>query len=102
MGMWNPVIEGCLGIAYEQTGQRGAVQKALNQMVELSKHAPVPSYYIGVFYMFNGDKDKAFDYFEKAYEEKDRWMVFLKIEPSLDDHRSDPRYIALIKKMGLE
>ena len=49
-----------------------------------------------------GDKDKFFELMKKAYEEKSDWLVKIKDDPFLDRYLSDPRYQALLKKMGLE
>jgi tetratricopeptide (TPR) repeat protein len=47
-----------------------------------------------------GDKDKAFRFLEKAFEDR-REIIFLKVEPQLDNIRSDPRYADLLRRIGL-
>jgi serine/threonine-protein kinase len=47
-----------------------------------------------------GDLDEALDWLEKAYEERDTYMVHLNIDPTFDCLRSHPRFIALLKKVG--
>jgi len=49
-----------------------------------------------------GKKDRAFEWLEKALEERDSELVFLKVDPSLDILRSDSRFFALLKKTNLE
>ncbi|HEV8538972.1 MAG TPA: protein kinase [Bacteroidota bacterium] len=49
-----------------------------------------------------GDKNKALTYLEQAYEERDNYCVTMKIDPLWDDLRNEPRFIALMKKMGFE
>jgi hypothetical protein len=48
-----------------------------------------------------GDKDQAFQWLEKAYEERDTWLVHLKIDPMLDSLRLDPRYANLLARINL-
>ncbi|MGA3351180.1 MAG: hypothetical protein ABSC33_19295 [Candidatus Sulfotelmatobacter sp.] len=47
-----------------------------------------------------GDKDKAFQFLEKAFEDR-REIVFVNVEPQLDNIRSDPRYADLLRRVGL-
>ena len=49
-----------------------------------------------------GDKDKALTYLEQAYEERSFICVTLKVNPRFDELRNEPRFIALMKKMGFE
>ncbi len=49
-----------------------------------------------------GQKDQAFKWLEKAYEERDFWITFIKVAPYFDSLRSDPRFKILLKKMNLE
>jgi hypothetical protein len=48
-----------------------------------------------------GDKDKAITWLEKAYEEKDDWIAFIKVDPSLDGLRAEPRFVELLRRVGL-
>jgi hypothetical protein len=48
-----------------------------------------------------GDKDQAFAWLDKAYSEKSNGLGYIKIVHQLDGLHSDPRYVALLKKMGL-
>jgi adenylate cyclase len=51
-------------------------------------------------YISLGDKDKAFHWLEKAYEERDGFTDELAVSPMFASVRSDPRYQALVKKIG--
>ena len=48
------------------------------------------------------ENDLAFEYLEKAYEERDVDIVYLKIDPIWDDIRNEPRFKGLLKKINLE
>jgi len=48
-----------------------------------------------------GDKDEAFKWLEKAYEQHDSYLVRLKVEPGMDPLRSDPRLARLLYRMNL-
>ena len=49
-----------------------------------------------------GDKDEAFEWLEKGYDEQHSYLSHLKVAPEWDNLRSDPRYHALLMKIGLE
>ena len=62
------------------------------------KEAPT----IAAVYAALNEKDKAFDWLEKAYNERNRYLADIEIWREFDPLRSDPRYKALVRKMGLE
>jgi len=50
-----------------------------------------------------GDSDRVFEWLEKAREERTTWItVFTKADPRLDPFRHDPRFVALLRRMGLD
>ena len=58
-------------------------------------------FYIASAYAALGEKDEAFWCLEKAYETHDFYLAFLKVHPYMDPLRSDPRYTALLHRIGL-
>jgi hypothetical protein len=48
-----------------------------------------------------GDKDRAFGWLDKAYEERSYLMAFLRVIPLADPLRSDPRFDDLVRRIGL-
>jgi tetratricopeptide (TPR) repeat protein len=97
-----PLFVAQLGAIYSHSGKRKEAEKVLDQLHELSKQRYVSPFYIAVIYVGLGQKDQAFEWLEKAYEEHDHALEALKVDPMLDSVRSDPRFIALMEKMGLE
>ncbi|MDQ3041931.1 MAG: tetratricopeptide repeat protein, partial [Acidobacteriota bacterium] len=49
-----------------------------------------------------GNKDKAFEYLEKAYQRRELWMFYLQVDPRLDSLRDDPRFDELVRRVGLK
>jgi eukaryotic-like serine/threonine-protein kinase len=90
-----------IGRAYRTLGYRGALRKGAKWMEEETTHGnfdfPEP---IAEVYILLGDKDKAFYWLDKAYEERDGFLTELAVSPIFDSVRSDPRYKALVKKIG--
>jgi tetratricopeptide (TPR) repeat protein len=79
-------------------------KQALENLMERSKREYVPPWWIAWLSFLAEGTDQGFDWLEKAYEEHDNWLCQLKVDPLFEllDLRSDPRYIALLKKINLE
>jgi TolB-like protein/DNA-binding winged helix-turn-helix (wHTH) protein len=53
-------------------------------------------------YLRLGDRDKTFEWLERSYAERDRWIMNIRFDPQFDSIRSDPRYPELLRRIGLE
>ncbi len=65
-----------------------------------SKLTYVLPMHIAALYAHAGRKDRALDWLEKAYQERDPLMVYLNVEPTWDSLRSDPRFQDLLRRMN--
>ena len=90
-----------LGYAYGVSGKRGEAQKVLNELKGRSERSYVSPYFIALIYTGLGEKDKAFEWLEKAYHERHPYLAFLKVEPVFDTLRSDPRFADLLRRIGV-
>lgn len=61
---------------------------------------PCLSYEIGSGYARIGDHDQAFRYFNRAIDQHCFYVIFLKVDPILDNIRSDPRFAALLRRIN--
>jgi TolB-like protein/DNA-binding winged helix-turn-helix (wHTH) protein/Tfp pilus assembly protein PilF len=91
-----------LGYGYAVAGMRDEALKILHEQRQLAKHSYISPYNFAIIYIGLGDKDRAFEWLEKTYEERSQQLVHLKSRPMFDSLRSDPRYIELLRKMNLE
>ena len=89
-----------LAHAYGVAGDKAQAQKILGQLKDQSARSYVSSYSIGEVCLGLGDRNQALDWLEKAYEERARALVMLKVEPKVDPLRSDPRFQDLICRMN--
>ena len=82
----------------------GAVDKAIQIVDELNGLAKqryvAPHFFAGI-YIGLGELDRAIDYLEKSCAEHCHWLIYLHIDPSVDDLRSDPRFQDLLRRVGL-
>jgi serine/threonine protein kinase/Tfp pilus assembly protein PilF len=91
-----------LGSAYAVAGRRADAQKVQDQLLESSKTMYVPAVEIAGIYAGLGQKDRAFDWLEKSYEERSLLLAFVKAIPDFDPLRSDPRFADLLRRMNLQ
>lgn len=97
----NPVVLGMLGNAYARSGRKEEARKLLADLNEQSKTHFVASYWIAMIYVGMGEKDEAFAWLDKAYQEHSFWLMWIKMDPKVDSLRSDPRFTALMRRVGL-
>jgi len=90
-----------LGHAYAMAHQIGEVKKILDQLKERSQQTYVQPILIAVIYVGLGDKNQAFDWLQKAYEDRSAGLLYLKVDPAFDSVRSDPRFVDLLRRVGL-
>jgi serine/threonine-protein kinase len=92
-----------LGYCYARVGKKSAAVKILNELFEFSKHGYSVSAEIASIYYGLGDKEKGFEWAEKAYQEREVRLVFLAAVAVSDSTlRSDQRLMALLNKIGME
>ena len=97
----NVGVEADIGYAYAVSGSKLKAQKVIDEFEELSGQRYVSSYHNALIYTGLGEKDRAFESLEKAYEERSDLLVYLNVEPRLDSLRADPRFTGLLRRIGL-
>jgi len=90
-----------LGWVYAVSGRQEKARNVLNRMLDLRARRYVDAYNIGEVYAGLGEKEKAFEWLGRAYEEHAGQLICIKVDPFLKNLRSDPRYKELLKKMKL-
>jgi serine/threonine-protein kinase len=90
-----------LSYTYAVSGKREDAQRLLDQLIEKSKKFYVPPTFIASVYAGLGDKDQAFQWLEKAYNDRDEGLVYLKIAKPWVRLSSDPRFVNLVRRVGL-
>ncbi|MGH9316238.1 MAG: protein kinase domain-containing protein [Thermoanaerobaculia bacterium] len=95
------VILGSLGYAYAVAGRRAQALEIVEKLKEGSRERYVPPAAVALVFAGLGEKDQAMLWLEKAYEERDPWATDLKTQPMFDSLRSDPRFLDLLRRVGL-
>jgi serine/threonine-protein kinase len=81
------------------SGHEKQSQSALKELI--AKNSGDSAYQIADVYAWRGEKDKAFEWLERAYQQHDSGLNGIAYDPLLSSLQSDPRYGALLKKLEL-
>jgi serine/threonine-protein kinase len=98
----SPLALTYLGCMYARTGRRNDGLQVLEELLQMAQQGNAVSSGIAFLYYELGEKEKAFEWLEKVHQCRESYLLFLVTDPLWDDLRTDPRCIALLKKMGLE
>jgi tetratricopeptide (TPR) repeat protein len=90
-----------LAYAYAMAGRRDDALKILGEQKKLASQGYISPYNFAIIYTGLGDKDKAFEFLEKGYEQRTQLIYRIKSRPMFDSLRADPRYAELLRKMNL-
>jgi hypothetical protein len=104
-GGWDPAAQCAMGITYAQMGKNDKARKVLDNLTTQVEERSVPHGWLADLHFALGEDDKGFECLDKAYEMHDPWLSFIRIRPNpglLHSSRTDPRFIELLRKMGLD
>jgi len=96
-----PMFTCGLGYAYAASGNRIKARATIEALKRGTDSAYVPAYYIASIYGALAEKDVAFSWLQRAFAERDPGITYLLLDPFMDPLRADPRFTALIHKVGL-
>jgi tetratricopeptide (TPR) repeat protein len=97
----SPMILGELGWGYAVAGQRAEVQKVLEELKKRSEGEYIRPYYFAQIYSGLGEKDLAFKWLVKAYEQSDISLATILVDETLNNLHSDSRFNLILQKMKL-
>jgi len=94
-----PVVVTARGFTHGVAGKADEARAVLREMEALSKRRFVTAYGMALVHTGLGQKDEAFNWLEKAFDERSHWLVWLRLDPRWNALRGDPRFAALIERM---
>ncbi len=103
-GGFDKLAEMLIAVTYARMGEANPARHVLDRLLGRSEAEYVPPSVIANIYMALGEMNLCFSFLEKAYDERDLWLCYLKVLPIYEglNLHSDPRYIELLTKMGLD
>lgn len=86
-------------LVYHALGREHDSNAALTKLIQ--KHHTDSAFQIAEGYAFRGESDKAFEWLERAYKQRDAGLPEMKTDPLLNNLHHDPRYAALLSKLRI-
>jgi TolB-like protein/Flp pilus assembly protein TadD len=95
------MFEAFLAYAQARAGASGTAEASLRRLEAEAARRHVPPYYLALIATGLGDRDRALAFLEKAYEERHVGALSVKEDPEFDLLRADPRFLELLRRVGL-
>jgi serine/threonine protein kinase/tetratricopeptide (TPR) repeat protein len=95
------LMRAALAHSYGKAGRRREAMQILDDLTKLAKHKYVAPHFVAGIHIGLGENDRAIEYLEKSCEDHSHWLIYLHLDPSMDDLRNDPRFQDLLQRVGL-
>jgi TolB-like protein len=82
-------------------GHPDEIERVLRKMMEEANAGTRRPYEVALVATMKGDRSLALDWLEKSYEHHDYWLLFINVDPQFDTIRSDPRFQAIVHRLGV-
>jgi TolB-like protein len=97
-----PRTQGLYAVGLFHIGQLAKSNQILNELKQKSNESPVgsPAFHVAMIYAHRGENDMAFQWLEKAYQDHEVEMYWLKVEPPFEPLHNDSRWQDMLDKVG--
>ena len=92
---------GPLGHVLGLAGRAGEARGILAELTALAERRRVPGDLVAEVYVGLGEQSRAIEWLEKAYEARAPSLAYINVEPMFDSLRPDPRFQAVLMRLGL-
>jgi serine/threonine-protein kinase len=97
----SPLMRAALAHTLGTAGRAAEARQILDDLTELAKQKYVSPYFFAGIYIGLGDYDRAIDYLQRCYEEHSHWLIYLHLDPGMDDLRDHRAFQELLRRVGL-
>ncbi|MGB7585999.1 MAG: protein kinase [Terriglobales bacterium] len=97
----SPLMRAALAHTLATAGRTSEALHILDDLTKLAQQKYVAPYFFAGIHIGLGENDRAIECLEKSYEEHSHWLIYLHIDPSMDGLRENPRFQALLRRIGL-
>src|SRR5215471_10823261 len=97
----NELTLASLGQVLAESGRRQEAAKILQELKHRSEQRYISPCLLAMVQIGLGERDQAIASLEQAYDNRDQWMLYLKVDPHMDSLRTDPRFQDLVRRVGI-
>ena len=97
----SPLMRAALAHTLGAAGRTAEARQILSDLMELAKQKYVAPYFFAGIHIGLGENDRAIDYLQKCDEEHSHWLIYLHLDPSMDDLRDHRDFQDLLRRVGL-
>jgi serine/threonine protein kinase/tetratricopeptide (TPR) repeat protein len=97
----SPLMRAALAHTLGTAGRTTEARQILEDLTKLAKQKYVAPHFFAGIHIGLGEHERAIDYLEKSYEEHSHWLIYLRMDPSMDGLRDNPRFQDLLGRVGL-
>lgn len=96
------LVKAMLGFCHARSGDEAKARAVLAELLGRAETSYVSSFFVALLYLALEERDKVFEWLDKAFDERNNWLAFLESLPTLAPLRSDPRMRVLSTRVGLD
>jgi len=96
-----PLMQMAAGLFEALAGRKAKAREVLRGLMKTAQQRYIPATYLAILHAAVDDAEGAFNWLEKAYEERADGLTLLNVEASMDHIRDDPRFRQLVRRIGL-
>ncbi len=97
----SPLIRAALAHTLGAAGRAEEARRILDELTNLAKQKYVAPYYFAGIHIGLGEHDRAMEYLQKCFDEHSHWLIYLHLDPSMDELRDNPDFQELLRQTGL-
>ncbi len=97
----SPLMRAALAHTFGAAGRTKEALQMRDDLTKLATEKYVAPYFLAGIHVGSGEYDRAIEYLEKSYEEHSHWLIYLHIDPSMDELRDNPSFQNLLRRVGL-
>ena len=95
-------MKGTLGVGHAMAGDRAAAERTLDELEKIRAESYASALDLADIHAALGDREQAFRWLDQAAAERSFHLIHLTVRPELDPLRPDPRFKALVVRLGLK
>jgi serine/threonine-protein kinase len=97
----SPLMRAALAHTLGTAGRVNEARQILDDLTKLASQKSVAPYFFAGIHIGLGEHERAMEYLRKSYEEHSHWLIYLHLDPSMDDLRAHPGFQDLLQQVGL-